>query len=63
MSVFICSTSFCLAFPASLQQGKTLKMLVLNSSITYMLPHLPEVPELGTPHYKGQNVGPKQCLL
>ena len=25
--------------------------------------NIPEAPELGTPHYNGQNVGPQRCPL
>ena len=37
-------------------------MLEIMAGIIFA-PLLPEAPELGTPHYKGQTVGSKRCLL
>ena len=49
-----------LAFPVSIQQKEALKCshAVLKRLITHTTPtgNIPEAPELGTTHYKGQNV-------
>ena len=50
--------SLCLAFPASVQQGKALKTQPrCAQQPNYAVPCLPEALELGTPCYNGQNVG------
>ena len=53
ISTVTSSTSLCLAFPASVQQGKLRKHshVVLNSPVT-TTGNTTEAPELGTPHYK-----------
>ena len=44
------------------QQRKVLKnTATLCSTVQLHTPHLPEAPELGTPHYKGQNAGSQWC--
>ena len=59
ISAVTCSISLCLAFPPSVQQN-----VMLNSPITHVTPtgNIPEAPELGTPRYKGQNVGPRYTI-